>query len=147
MRVMYKVRKIQEKDLDQLVELYHQLIDGPTDEKKLSREFKKILGKDSFGVFGVYEGKRLIGTATITKCLDLTADCRYYYSLENFVVDKEYRRKGVGKTLLEYIEEYGRKRKIRYICFVSSAERRSAHLFYEEMGYGNKRVKGFKKIL
>ena len=36
----------------------------------------------------------------------MTGDARYYYSMENFVVDEKQRRCGVGRFLMAYLEEY-----------------------------------------
>ena len=43
-------------------------------------------------VFGIFDDEdKLAGTITLSKCLDLTAKARFYYSLENLVIDENYR--------------------------------------------------------
>jgi len=51
--------------------------------------------------FRVYDGKKLIGEA-------ITTELRGSVELDLIFVEKDYRRKGVGKALLAGIEEYSK---------------------------------------
>ena len=58
-------------------------------------------------LLGIYDAEGVLrGSVTLSKCLDLSGDCLYYYNLENLVIDAECRRCGYGKELLKYCEEY-----------------------------------------
>ena len=138
-------RKVEEKDINQLYELYFQLVDFG-DIEKMRRVFDETKDDPHYMLFGVYNDEDvLIATASLTKCFDLTEDARYYYNMENFVVDKNCRRQGTGTFLLKSLEEYVKQNGGRYMNFTSSAWRRDAHAFYESLGYMSDKVKGFKK--
>ena len=140
-----KFEKITEKDLASLCKLYLQLVDY-VDEEKLRKIYDEIKDDSHYMLFGVYnDGGELIATASLTKCFDLTEDARYYYNMENFIVDKNHRRQGAGKFLLQCLEEYVKENGGRYMNFTSSAWRKEAHTFYENSGYSSNEVKGFKK--
>lgn len=63
------------------------------------------------------------------------------------VVDKKYRGKGYGKRLMEKIEEWAKENKCNGIRLTSNANRKEAHLFYENMGYkSEKESKYFIKL-
>ncbi len=53
------------------------------------------------------------------------------------VVDKNQRRKGIGRRLMEGAEEWARKRGCSVVRLWSSAVRADAHRFYEALGYTN----------
>lgn len=140
-----EIRKIERNELPQLCRLYSQLVGGDGDPDAVGRVFDQIENDPNFLLVGVYEGDALIATASLTRCFDLTGDARFYYSMENFVVDESHRRMGVGTRLMAYLEGYVKANNGRYINFTSSAARTEAHLFYGKMGYAPDYVKGFKK--
>lgn len=140
------IHEITEKDYRNLHKLYEQLIEAPCDYDKMLTVLKEIQGDSHYQLFGVFDdADELVGTATLTKCLDLTGDARYYYNLENFVVEEKYRRKGCGRFLMQAVEKYVESENGAYINFTSSASREAAHKFYEQLGYPIDYVKGFKK--
>ncbi len=141
-----KFKKITADDAGRLCKLYYQL----TGERPDLGRTEKLIGDvgktpDHF-LFGAYtdEGE-LIAAVSLTRCFDLTGDGRSYFSLENFIVDERYRRRGVGTFLIERTEDFIKKQDGRYVCFTSSSKREDAHLFYEALGYDPDYVKGFKK--
>ncbi|HOV70464.1 MAG TPA: GNAT family N-acetyltransferase, partial [Clostridia bacterium] len=51
--------------------------------------------------------------------------CRPFMVLENVIVSQPYRRTGIGRKLMEYIEKYARSVNCNYyIMFVSRANRK-----------------------
>jgi N-acetylglutamate synthase-like GNAT family acetyltransferase len=63
-------------------------------------------------------------------------------------VDEKEREEGIGKRLLEKIEELCRKKECYYIEVTSGAQRKKdAHLFYESLGYATYKGKRFTKRL
>jgi len=75
----------------------------------------------------------------------LVGECRPFMIIENVIVSKDYRNKGIGKALLNEIEMIAKKLNCYYIFFVSGDNRKEAHRLYESVGYNNDKVKGFKK--
>ena len=139
------VKEIEGKDYIRLHQLYTQLIENESEIGPMLKVLKEIQGDDHYALLGVYEGETLMGTVTLTRCLDLTGDARYYYSMENFVIDEAARGKGFGKALLQAAEKYIIDHNGSYVNFTSSSDRHEAHAFYEKMGYKKDYVEGFKK--
>ncbi|WP_195263046.1 GNAT family N-acetyltransferase [Clostridium sp. 1001275B_160808_H3] len=64
-----------------------------------------------------------------------------------FVVRESYRKNGVGKALIDKLEEVARKNKYSGIRLVSGIDRENAHRFYERNGYiYRKEQKNFIKL-
>ena len=140
-----EIKPIPEEDLDQLATLYEQLVEEKSDPAVLQAVYRETCQEPHYFLFGAYEGPRLLGTFCLTRCFDLTGDCRYYYNMENFVVDQNTRHLGVGRTLLSYAETFVQQSGGSYINFTSSSSRKAAHQFYAACGYDPEAVKGFKK--
>lgn len=142
-----KIQALKNKDLKKLFDLYCQLIEAEGDFEKMCKAFEETKNNPMYKLFCVYNDEdELIATASLTKCFDLTGDARYYYNMENFVVDENQRGKGVGSFLIKAVEDYVKENNGSYINFTSSFSRKTAHAFYEKMGYVPDCVKGFKKV-
>ena len=84
------------------------------------------------------DADKLVGTITLSKCLDLTAKARFYYSLENLVIDENYRQQGYGQALMQYVEDYVRRHNGRYVNLTSSIHRTDAHEFLLSYWFSSK---------
>ena len=133
---MIEIRKIKKEDITDLVELYFQLTNSYPDTNKM------IDLLDNSNIFVYLIDNKIIATVELTKCIDLTNDCRSYYTLENFIVHKDYRNQGIGTELLDFCMEKAKKNNIRHINLTSSNYRIEAHNFYKN--YGFEEVKGYK---
>lgn len=142
-----KIKKLKDKDIPKLFDLYCQLTETKGDYEKMCKVLEEIQNDPKYSLFCVYSDEdELIATASLTRCFDLTGDARYYYSMENFVVDENHRGKGVGKFLMKKLEEFVAENNGSYINFTSSYSRKNAHAFYEKLGYAPDYVKGYKKV-
>jgi GNAT superfamily N-acetyltransferase len=64
------------------------------------------------------------------------------------VVDEGYRRRGVGRLLMEQAERWAREKGCWAVHLRSNIVRRDAHVFYERIGYSNvKKSRVFRKVL
>lgn len=83
---------------------------------------------------------------SLSKCLDLTAKARFYYSLENLVIDENYRHQGYGQALMQYVEDLcAAGLNGRYVNLTSAVHRTDAHEFYYRIGFPRNYTIGFKK--
>lgn len=80
-------------------------------------------------------------------CEDLYGKCEPFMVIENMIVDEEYRRKGVGKALIQEIEKQATVLNCTQIILVNEANRDDACNFYASLGYNPDTHKGFKKKL
>ena len=70
-------------------------------------------------------------------------DLLYHGHMKNIMgiaVDSRYRRQGIGRKLLEGIEQWARYTGAEGIRLNSGSERKEAHAFYESCGYVQKKL-------
>lgn len=140
-----QIRDIEIGDLIQLKHLLNQLVETEVNEDVLEVIVGRVFANEAYNMFGLFDGDKLVATVSLIKGFDVTGDGTDFYILENFVVDGDYRRKGIGTLLLQYVEDFIRRHKGRSVIFTSSAVRKDAHDFYYRNGYKQDFVKGFKK--
>lgn len=66
----------------------------------------------------------------------------YYESMVNILgiaVSYDYRRRGVGRLLLEYAENWAKELGINKVRLNSGGARKEAHAFYRAMGYDSEK--------
>jgi GNAT superfamily N-acetyltransferase len=67
--------------------------------------------------------------------------------LWGLVIDQNYQNRGVGKLLMQYIEQWTEQKGGEGVMLYSNVKRKEAHLFYESLGYLNiKQSLGFSKF-
>ncbi|HNW30054.1 MAG TPA: GNAT family N-acetyltransferase [Spirochaetota bacterium] len=143
---MFIVTEITEGDLTGLAGLYEQLANKPVNRSAMKETFEKIRESGDYYLLGAKaEGNLLVGTAMAVVCHDMVKECRPFMILENFIVDRDWRRRGVGSLLMREAEAIGRERNCLFVQFCSSSFRTGAHAFYRESGYDPGEVKGFRK--
>jgi GNAT superfamily N-acetyltransferase len=71
-----------------------------------------------------------------------------FVMIGGLVVDKAHRRQGIGRLMMERVEEWAKQRECLAIRLSSSSTRTVAHAFYERMGYENIKTQyAFAKLL
>jgi GNAT superfamily N-acetyltransferase len=131
--------------LPELARLYEELSGLPTDRARMAAVFGKMAEAPEYHLLGACQGPVLVGALLGIVCLDCVGDCRPFMVVENVIVAEPYRRRGVGRLLLEAIERRAREHNCFYVMLTSGPDRQAAHAFYAARGYGP--VAGFKKWL
>ena len=69
--------------------------------------------------------------------------------LLGLVVDKDYRHNGIGRILMQQIEQWASLAGCEGVLLRSNIKRQEAHLFYEKIGYTNikQSVTFYKKLI
>ena len=80
--------------------------------------------------WGAFSGKWMVGIVSLEH---LQEDGRIY--LFHIYVDKEYRRKGIGKKLILKAEEQGKKTKAKALTLNIVSGNSEAVVLYEKMGF------------
>lgn len=108
--------------LEQVMSLYQsENWDIYSDLEKVKRAFE-----NSLYILGAFEGERLLG---FIRCI---GDGEYDLYVSDLIVDKEYRRLGIGKTLLSMaMEKYGN---IENFVLMTGLEEEINNIFYRSMG-------------
>lgn len=94
-------------------------------------EFNQML-KDmmaqGYRCVGAYKGKKLVGVCGLWIITRFW--CGRYIEIDNLVVDKNMRSKGIGALLLKWVEKEAKKQKAHHIGAASYSTEGEAHRFY-----------------
>ncbi len=134
------IRKAINSDLEQILNLYKQEY---WFKEGYDKNFIDNLSENTYLLVADDDGK-IVGTAQLDIIKTLAFGDQPYGVLEFVVVDKNIRRKGVGRKIFEEIDNICRKHNCESCMLTSTIYRTEAHLFYEEMGYVAA-VRGFRK--
>ncbi|MBY9081413.1 GNAT family N-acetyltransferase [Paenibacillus sp. HN-1] len=142
---MIEIRDISKEDLPGLGRLYEELMGTSTDDVKLRTSFEAIERTGSYILLGAFEQNVLAGSLMGIVCQDLVGSCRPFMVIENVIVSESFRRRGIARALMLEIEQAAVRRDCSYIIVVSGGQRSEAHRLYEQLGYGDEQVRGFRK--
>jgi GNAT superfamily N-acetyltransferase len=55
--------------------------------------------------------------------------------IESLFIKEEYRKKGIGKALIKFMEKEAREKNILHFHINTNMKNKTARLFYEKLGY------------
>ncbi|MGM7701899.1 GNAT family N-acetyltransferase [Pseudalkalibacillus sp. Hm43] len=141
-----KVREATKEDALQMVSLMEQL-GYPTTLEQFEPRFEKIFSHTCYHTLVAEFEDHLVGMAGLCTNLFYEYDGSYV-RIVAFVVDSNYRRKGIGKKLMKEIESWARDQGVNAIALNSGnrKERKDAHQFYLSMGFEAQSI-GYGKAL
>ncbi len=85
-----------------------------------------LTGDKNMELFGAYEGDKIIAT------IFLTEDSKEIARIKSVAIYEEYRGRGLGNYIMEYVEDIARKRGYEKVQIMG---RVSVQVFYEKLGY------------
>ena len=136
-----EIRKVQRQEIDQVLNLFDQF-DRPKSQWPSENEFNKIFNslQDSGGcVVGAFKESELIGTCTINMCPNFSWSGRPYAIIENVIVSKQDRNRGIGKSILTFARKYAEDYGCYKVALMTGSKKESTLRFYESAGFvGNK---------
>jgi ribosomal protein S18 acetylase RimI-like enzyme len=142
---MLLIRKAAEKDIPRIIELYEELteekLDLATEVQK--RVFGEILAMPRHDLIVAEENDRVIGTLVLQIVPNLSHHARPWSQVENVVVDSMYRRKGIGRLLMDYAVNRSREAGCYKVQLASNKKRLDAHEFYRSLGFQDSSI-GFR---
>ncbi len=130
------IRKAEEKDYKDLMKLYNEFVGEDRYSNNDNDSFKQILNSPTANMFVAEAEGRLIGFSTCSTRF-LVRYPKQIMQLDELFVVKEFRKHGVGKRLVETIEEKARDLDCFKIYIESGIKHADAHKFYEALGYEN----------
>lgn len=141
-----EIRKVQQKDYDDLVGLMEEL-GYPTTLKELSVRFEALQAESNYETLVAIRDNQILGFAGLCKSLAYEFNGTYVRLLA-FVVSSNNRKKGIGTLLLKACEDWAIEQGAGFMTLNSGnrEERQSAHTFYKNNGYIGKST-GFSKKL
>ena len=140
---MTGIRRAKESDLPRILELYHELSMITTESEQHSstswddyrRVFAEISGDPRRELLvAEYDGE-VVGTVALFIIPNLSHGATPYALVENLVVNHKYRRKGIGKKLMEYTIVRAKQEGCHRIELCSDKKRDEAHRLYRSVGF------------
>ena len=140
-----EIRQLHKDDLKSLLELYIQLDDG---NKELNVEnsesvWKEIEENKNIRYIGAVDNGKVVSTCYLVIIPNLTHFGRSICFIENVVTDKEYRRQGLGKRVIQKAIEIAKENNCYKAILQSGMQRTEAHKFYEKIGFDGNTKKAF----
>lgn len=108
----YSIREAQIADADRVVELVVRLLSEldrvPVElDREASRQiYKELIGNPAHRAFIAWDGEKAVGLITVVQSLAIYARGRFGI-INEFYVMPEYRSSGIGRLLLEEVEQFG----------------------------------------
>jgi GNAT superfamily N-acetyltransferase len=141
-----KIRKATINDVPELAALMEQL-GYPTTVESMTVRFNNIESNPSYHTLVAEMDGKVVGMIGLCTGIFYEKD-GLYARIVAFVVDYNYRNKGIGKLLLKEAERWARNQGANSIGLNSGnrPERKDAHEFYKRVGFAEKSI-GFAKNL
>ena len=105
---------------------------------------KRNFKKDEFKEIVISLDNIVIGYLLLTKVYNPIKDI-YYYLIDYVSIDSNYRNRGFGKKLLEYVFILAKRENISYLQLTSNRSRVAAHKLYLSLGFVKRDSDIFRK--
>ncbi len=129
------IRTAEIKDAARIAILSDQLGYSVTNQQAKERIYK-IQNNDNHLLYvATLDNEELIGWVHAYICDSIVIQTPAL--ILGLVVDQDYRHQGVGRLLMEEIENWAAKSGAEGVLLRSNIKRNEAHLFYEKIGYTN----------
>lgn len=139
------IRAAVDGDLEAVVALLGELHDPP-DAVADAVMWAAMLEQAGRVVLVADDGGHVAGTADLLIVPNLTRDARSWMQIENVVVALRFRRRGIGRALMDAAEQQARDADCYKIQLLSARHRDDAHQFYAALGY-EARAEGLRRYL
>ena len=142
---MVEYGNLEEKELPSLLELYRQLssINNIISESATKTIWESIQ-KQNIKYFVAKENGKIIASCYICVIPNLTRNGRPIGFIENVITDEAYRRKGIGRVVMENAIKYAKELNCYKILLQSGSKRTDAHRFYESLGFDGESKKAYE---
>lgn len=141
---MRTIRRAQASDADAISRLYSELntLSTPT---VLPERIAAIAGSEHTHLLVCDDDDEILATALLCLCQDVMFGNQPFALVENVVVSADYKREGIGKSMMDFIEAFCLEQNCSKIILQTSSENRDARDFYTAMGYDPDAKIGFIK--
>jgi N-acetylglutamate synthase-like GNAT family acetyltransferase len=134
---MTVIRKATDRDIPGILGLYEQLTEEKLDLSPdiAKRVFAEITALPRQEFLVAEKDGRVAGTLFLQIIPNLSHNARPWAIIENMVVDKANRRRGIGRLLVEYAFSHCRGAGCYKVQLLSNNKRLEAHQFYRSLGF------------
>ncbi len=136
-----EIRKVLFEEIEDaltLIEEYAKQKSRQPSQEQIAQIYS-LLTESGGCIIGAFYHEILIGTCTLNVCPNFSWSGRPYAMIENVIVSKLHRNKGVGKAILSYTRELAREAGCYKVALMTGSKQNSTLKFYESSGFtGNK---------
>lgn len=143
-----EIKPLPAKDLPLVMDLIYEF--ELAEVKKLRENdvrsiYSKIIAAGG-AVLGAYRGSKIVGTCTLNVCANLSWAGRPYGIVENIIVTKNERNKGIGKSLLLFARRLAESKNCYKVALMANQSVAETEPFYRAAGFSNDEV-GYQRRL
>ena len=144
MEIQMKVKNVEKHELKKLLDLYQYLFndDAKVSENTLVDTWNIIQNnQDFFNYYTIESNNIFVSSCNIAIVPNLTRGSRPFAVIENVITHPDFRRRGLGKMVVEKAINFAKSKKCYKIMLLSNSMRKEAHKFYEAIGFnGNEKI-------
>ncbi len=131
------VREIQERELNQLLQLYTHLHETsvPEESEHLKQTWQTIMQDPNHHIIVKIVDDRIVSSCVCVIIPNLTRGVRPYAFIENVVTHKDYRGKGYAKECLNFAAEIAKQMDCYKMMLLTGSKENATLKFYESAGY------------
>ena len=139
------IRQATPSDIPSILSLYAELhlADGAIPLEMAESSFSQAM-QSGVIYFVAVEDEKIIGSLYIAIIPNITKQCASIGFIENVVVAEKYRRKGIGKSLIEAAVQTAKDKGCYKVILSSNIKRTEAHKFYESIGFDGNSKRTFE---
>ncbi len=141
------IRTIKENELDRLMELYNQYTSQENvpslSVNKIKEIWKQIESTPLFQYFVLESDNVIVAASILSITPSFIRGGDAYGLIEHVITGAEYRRKGFGQAIVNYILNYAWEKGCTEVMLLSGSANEKAHKMYEKIGFDKNRKKGF----
>nr|WP_084783583.1 GNAT family N-acetyltransferase [Paenibacillus sp. FJAT-26967] len=130
-----QIRPYNRTDLEEMTALMTDL-GSPTSVEDMQKRMELIELNPYFYTFVAVLDDKVVGMIGVRLNLTYTSNL-LKTQIASLVTKKEYQGQGIGRALLDFIEEWAQQQGSKFIYLTSGAseERQNAHAFYKKRGF------------
>lgn len=132
-----EIAPLEIEQIDELLHLYD-TFDRPKDDPishGLAAEVLSRIRTQQGEVYVALDSGNIVGTYAIYICQNLSRSGKPFAVIENVVCAPEYRRQGIGSTLMKHAQSYAKNMGCYKVMLQTGGARKENHAFYESCGF------------
>ena len=131
------VREARAEDLNAVLELYLHLHEEsvPEHDDHLEKTWDQIIKDPNHHLIVYEEDGKIVSSCVCVIIPNLSRNVRPYAFVENVVTHKDYRKRGLAHTCLDYAKEIAKNADCYKMMLLTGSKRPETLAFYEHAGY------------
>ena len=138
------IRDMEGRDCLAVAAVWRNVFTPLTDEAVIEA-CKKMDGDSRYRIFVAEVDGKVVGFVSTVEALAINLPDGYI-KVNSLAVLPKFRRRGIGKMLMAYVEELAKERGSSLVELASGFQRTEAHEFYERLGYQKTSFRFSKRI-